>query len=63
MRNFFAQAADLVLQVDSVQQLADSLGTHAGVEVITELFQRFEVLLVVQQLTLLEVVMPGSITT
>ncbi|MNJ21592.1 hypothetical protein D3C77_159460 [compost metagenome] len=40
-----------MLQVDSVQQLADSLGTHTGVEVITELFQRFEVLLIVEQLT------------
>ncbi len=50
LRNLFTQATDLVLQVDSVQQLADSLGTHAGVEVVTELFQRFEVLLVVEQL-------------
>ncbi|MNZ95684.1 hypothetical protein D3C78_1148490 [compost metagenome] len=51
LRNFFAQATDLVLQVNSVQQLTDSLGTHAGVEVITELFQRFEILLIVEQLT------------
>ena len=54
LRNLFAQATDLVLQVDSVQQLADSLGTHAGVEVVTELLQRFEVLLVVQQLALFQ---------
>ena len=54
LRNFFAQTANLVLQVDRVQQLAYSLGTHAGVEVVTELFDGFEVLLVVEQLTLLE---------
>ena len=39
-------------QIHSSQQLEDSLGTHAGVEVVAELFQRFKVLLVVQQLTL-----------
>ena len=50
LRNFFTQATDLVLQVDSVQQLTDSLGTHTGIKVITELFQRFEVLFVVEQL-------------
>ena len=43
-----------MLQVDSVQQFADSFCTHAGVEVVTELFQRFEILLVVQQLTLFQ---------
>ena len=52
LRNFFAQLADLVRQIHSGQQLEDSLGTHAGVKVVTELFQRFKVLLVVQQLTL-----------
>ena len=51
LRNLFTQAANLVLQVDSVQQFADSFGTHAGIEIVAELFQRFEVLLVVQQLT------------
>ncbi|RML80683.1 hypothetical protein ALQ89_06468 [Pseudomonas amygdali pv. tabaci] len=51
LRNFFTQTANFVLQINSVQQFADSLGTHAGVEVITELFKGFEVLLVVQQLT------------
>ncbi|AKA27550.1 hypothetical protein PCL1606_61070 (plasmid) [Pseudomonas chlororaphis] len=54
LRNLFTQTANLVFQVDSVQQLADSLGTHAGIEVVAELFQRFEVLLVVQQLTFLK---------
>ena len=54
LRNLFAQATDLVLQVDSVQQFADSFGTHAGIEIVTELFQRFEVLLVVQQLALFQ---------
>ncbi|MNK62339.1 hypothetical protein D3C87_815130 [compost metagenome] len=51
LRNFFTQAANLVLQVDSVQQFTDSFGTHAGIEIVAELFQRFEVLLVVEQLT------------
>ena len=51
LRNLFAQTTNLVLQVDSVQQFADSFGTHAGIEIVAELFQRFEVLLVVQQLT------------
>ncbi|RMO83569.1 hypothetical protein ALQ34_05340 [Pseudomonas syringae pv. maculicola] len=51
LRNFFTQTANFVLQIDSVQQFTDSFGTHAGVEIITELFEGFEVLLVVQQLT------------
>lgn len=63
LRNFLAQTANLVLEVDLDQQLADSLGTHAGIEVVTELFEGFEVPLVVQQLTFSRVVMPGSITT
>jgi hypothetical protein len=42
LRNLFAQATDLVFQVDFVQQLAHSLGTHTGVEIVTEFFQRFE---------------------
>ena len=50
MRNFFAQTANLVFQVDRVQQFANGFSTHAGVEVITELFEGFEVLLVVEQL-------------
>ena len=54
LRNLFTQAADLVIQVDGVQQLANGLGAHARVEVVTKLFEGFEVLLVVQQLTLLE---------
>ncbi len=54
LRNLFTQATDLVLQVDFVQQLAHGLGTHAGIEVVAELFERLEVLLVVQQLALLE---------
>ena len=54
LRNFLAQTANLVLQVDLDQQLADSLGTHAGIEVVTELFEGFEVLLVVKQLTFLQ---------
>src|SRR3990167_1897546 len=54
LRNFFAQTANLVLQVDRVQQLANGFGTHAGVEVVTELFEGFEVLLVVQQLAFLK---------
>ena len=41
-------------QVHRRQQFVYSLGTHAGVEIITELFQRFEILLVVQQLTFLK---------
>ena len=52
MRNFFTQTTNLMLQVDSSQQFANSFGTHAGIEVITELFERFEVLLIIQQLTL-----------
>src|SRR5476651_286707 len=51
LRNFFTQTANLVFQIDSVQQFADGFCTHAGVKVITELFQCFEVLLVVEQLT------------
>ncbi|VVN45648.1 hypothetical protein PS624_05759 [Pseudomonas fluorescens] len=51
LRNFFTQTANLVFQVDSVQQFTDSFSTHTGVEIVTELFQRFKVLLVVQQLT------------
>ena len=51
LRNFFAQTANLVFQVDSVQQFTDSFSTHAGIKVVAELFQRFEVLLIVQQLT------------
>ena len=51
LRNFFTQTANLVLQVDSVQQFTDSFSTHAGIKVVAELFQRFEVLLIVQQLT------------
>src|SRR5690606_14103450 len=54
LRNLFTQATNLVLQIDRHQQLADGLGTHAGVEVITELFKGFEVLLVVEQLTFLK---------
>ncbi|MCY1220819.1 hypothetical protein D9M72_328490 [compost metagenome] len=54
LRNLFAQAADLVLQIDSVEQLANGLSTHAGIEVVTELFEGFEVLLVVQQLAFLQ---------
>ncbi|MCY1530064.1 hypothetical protein D9M68_652400 [compost metagenome] len=54
LRNLFAQAADLVLQIDGVEQLANGLGAHARVEVVTELFEGFEVLLVVQQLALLQ---------
>src|SRR5690606_19206706 len=52
LRNFFTQTTNLVFQVDSVQQFADSFGTHAGIETVAELCQRFEILLVVQQLTL-----------
>ncbi|KAF1069317.1 MAG: hypothetical protein GAK45_01130 [Pseudomonas citronellolis] len=54
LRNLFAQAANLVLQIDSVEQLANSFRTHAGIEVVTELFEGFEVLLVIQQLPLLQ---------
>ncbi len=54
LRNLFAQAADLVLQVDLDQQFTHRLGAHAGIEVVTELFQRLEVLLVVQQLALFQ---------
>ena len=44
LRNFFAQTANLVFQVDSVQQFTDSFSTHTGVEVIAELFECFKVL-------------------
>src|SRR5690606_7988994 len=54
LRNLFAQATDLVLQIHGRQQFEDRFGTHAGVELVAELFQRFEVLLVVQQLTFLQ---------
>src|SRR5690606_36120027 len=54
LRDFFTQATDLVLQVNFVQQLANGFGAHARVKVVTELFEGFEVLLVVQQLTLFQ---------
>ena len=38
LRNFFAQTANLVLQIDSVQQFTDSFSTHTGVKVVAELF-------------------------
>ncbi|MNQ60106.1 hypothetical protein D3C85_743750 [compost metagenome] len=54
LRNLFAQAADLVLQIDGGEQLEDRLGTHAGIEVVTELLERLEVLFVVEQLALFQ---------
>ena len=50
LRNLFAQTTNLMLQIDSVQQFANSFGTHTGIEIVTKLFQRFEILLIVQQL-------------
>src|SRR5690554_2080305 len=52
--DLFAQVVYFLLQVDRFQQLLDGLGTHTGVKFITELFQGFVVLLVVQQLALLQ---------
>ena len=54
LRNFFTQLADLVSQIHGAEQLVNSLGTHTGVKVVTELFQCFEILLIVQQLTLFQ---------
>src|SRR5690606_24721433 len=54
LRDFFTQTADLVVQIQTAEQLEHGFGTHAGVELVTEFFQGFEVLLVVQQLTLLQ---------
>src|SRR5690606_32672378 len=54
LRNLFAQAADLVLQINGDQQFANGFGTHAGIEVIAKFFKGFEVLLIVQQLTLFQ---------
>ena len=54
LRNFFAQLANLVSEIHRGQQFINSLGAHASVEIITELFQRFEILLIVQQLTLVQ---------
>ena len=45
---------NLFFQIDVFEQLLNGFGTHAGVEVITELFQCFKVLLVVHQLTTLQ---------
>ena len=39
-----------MLEINRRQQLANSLGAHAGIEVIAELFERFKVLLIVEQL-------------
>lgn len=52
-----------MLQVDGVEQFVNGFGAHASIEIVTELFEGLEVLLVVQQLALSRVVMPGSITT
>ena len=54
LRNLFTQALDLFFQLDVLEQRLDGFGTHAGIEIITEFFQRFEVLLIVEQMTLLE---------
>ncbi|CRR36469.1 hypothetical protein PAERUG_P54_1_London_24_VIM_2_04_13_02269 [Pseudomonas aeruginosa] len=54
LRNLFAQAADLVLQVDGVEQFVNGFGAHASIEIVTELFEGLEVLLVVQQLALFQ---------
>ena len=54
LRDLFAQAIDLFFQIDVLQQRLDRLGTHARIEIIAELFERFEVLLVVEQLATLE---------
>ncbi|MNN08416.1 hypothetical protein D3C81_1212690 [compost metagenome] len=43
-----------MLQVDLVEQFTYGFRAHARVEVVTELFESFEVLLVVQQLALLQ---------
>ncbi len=43
-----------MLQVDFVQQLAHRFSAHAGIEIVAELFQCFEILLVVEQLSFLE---------
>ena len=54
LRNLFTQRVDLFFQIDVFEQLLNGFGTHTGVEIIAELFQRFEILLVVEQLTTLQ---------